>query len=118
MSISSPYRTTKPGVEVQILGQRLMLKPGDDPRHIERLVGYVKRKIDELSASGPISSVKLAVLVALNIADDYFRALDETRELKRQVAQQSRVLLHDLERHSRKRYYPADVDGGDGKDIG
>lgn len=115
MSTSSPHRTTKPGIEVQILGQRLVLKAGDDPRHVERLVGYVKRKIDELSAAGPISSAKLAVLVALNIADDYFRALDEMRELKRQVAQKSRALLHDLDRHSWERLRESDDDGTDGR---
>ena len=40
----------KQRVEVQILGQRMMLKCDDDPRHVERLVSYVKRKVDEVSA--------------------------------------------------------------------
>jgi len=44
-------------VEVQILGQRMMIKANDqDPRHVERLASYVKRKVDEVSAHGPISS--------------------------------------------------------------
>ena len=84
-------------VEVQILGQRLVLKAEDDPRHLERLTSYVKRKIDEVAANGPVSSSKLAVLAALNIADDYFRALEEAREFKRQVASRSRNLLDELD---------------------
>jgi cell division protein ZapA len=84
-------------VEVQILGQRMILKAEDDPKHVERLASYVKRKIDEIAAGGPVSSSKLAVLAAINIADDYFRALEETRELKRQVAGKSRALLAELE---------------------
>src|SRR5687768_719826 len=88
----------KRSVEVEILGQRMVLKAEDDPRHVERLASYVKRKVDELSAHGPVSSAKLAVLAALNIADDYFRALDEAREFKRQVAQRSRAMLSELEK--------------------
>ena len=83
---------------MQILGQRMVLKAEGDPQHLERLVSYVKRKVDEVSARGPVSTSKLALLAALNIADDYFRLLEETRELKRQVVQKSRAMLADLER--------------------
>jgi cell division protein ZapA len=93
---------TKPNekrtVEVQILGQRMVLKAGEDVRHVERLASYVKRKVDEASAHGPISSAKLALLAALNIADDYFRAMDEARAFKRQVASKSRAMLAEIDR--------------------
>lgn len=91
------HKPKKQRVEVQILGQRMVLKADEDPRHVERLANYVKRKIDEASAGGPVSSSKLAVLAALNIADDYFRALDDAREFKRAVASRSREILRDLE---------------------
>jgi cell division protein ZapA (FtsZ GTPase activity inhibitor) len=113
MTTGSPDRKSKHSVEVQLLGQRMVLKAEEDPRQVERLVSYVKRKIDELSASGPISSSKLAVLAALNIADDYFRAIDETRELKRQVAMKSRALLGELERRAGERVLPARADDED-----
>jgi cell division protein ZapA len=87
----------KSSLEVQILGQRMVLRTDDDPRHVERLASYVKRKVDEVAAKGPVTSSKIAVLAALNIADDYFRALDEARELKRQVALKSRALLRELD---------------------
>ena len=85
-------------IEVQILGQRMVLKANEDPRHVERLASYVKRKVDEATAHGPISGAKLALLAALNIADDYFRAMDEAREFKRQVVVRSRTMLAELER--------------------
>ena len=84
-------------VEVQILGQRMMLKADQDPRHVERLASYVKRKVDEVSAHGPVSSSKLAILAALNIADDYFRVLEESREFRHQVASKSRAILSDID---------------------
>ena len=95
--MSSTPQPKKQTVEVSILGQRMLLKANDDPRHLERLASFVNRKIDEVAAHGPISTQKLAVLAALNIADDYFRSLDESREFKRQVASKSRTLLAELE---------------------
>ena len=90
-------KTPRRSVEVHILGQRMSLKADDDPRHVERIAAYVKRKVDELSGGGPLSATKLAVLAAINIADDYFRALDEGRAFKREVAARSRALLEELE---------------------
>lgn len=98
MATAPNKKSAKQSVEVQLLGQRMVLKADDDPRHVERLASYVGRKVDEVSAGGPISSSKLALLAALNIADDYFRALEEARELKRQVAAKSRALLYELDR--------------------
>jgi cell division protein ZapA len=98
MATMPKKQTEKRNVEVQILGQRMVLKADEDPRHVERLASYVKRKVDEAAARGPISSSKLALLAALNIADDYFRALEEAREFKRTVAAKSRAMLGELDR--------------------
>ena len=84
-------------IEVTILGQRMLLKADEAPRHIERLASYVNRKVDEISAGGAVASTKLALLASLNIANDYFRTLDELREFKRQVEVKSRSLLSELD---------------------
>ncbi len=83
-------------VEVTICGQRMALRTDDDPRRLERLAHYVQRKVDEVSCQGPVAQSKLMVLTALNIADDYFRSLDENREFKQEVANRSRTMLCDL----------------------
>ena len=88
---------TQQRVEVQILGQRMNLKAEADPRYLERLANYVKRKVEEVSQNGPVSSSKIAILAALNIADDYFKAMEENREFKRKVAEKSRAMLSDLD---------------------
>lgn len=84
-------------VEVVILGQRMTLKVDDDREHVERLAAYVRRKAEELTSKTPLPPGKAAALLALNIADDYFRALDEAREVKSEVAAKSRALLAELE---------------------
>lgn len=92
-----PLTQASARVDVQILGQRMTLKSHDDPRRVERLAAYVQRKVDEVSAHGAATGTKLAVLAALNIADDYFRALDEAREFKRLVNEKSRAMLAELD---------------------
>ena len=84
-------------LEVEILGQRLALRTDAEPQHVAGLAAYVQRKIDEVAARNPVAASRLAVLAALNIADDYYRALEELRTLKRQVAHKSRLLLAELD---------------------
>ena len=93
----SPKRVKKRRVEVEILGQRMLLKADQDPGKVERLAAYVKRKVDEVSAHGPVSSSKIAVLAALNIAEDYFEALEDARVFREQVAEKSRRILKSIE---------------------
>ena len=87
----------KASVDVTILGQHMALRADDDPERILRLVAYIIRKVDELSSKGPVSSQTLAVLAALNIADDYFRVLDEAKDFKHQVATKSRAMLLEID---------------------
>lgn len=95
MSVSDPkIRQT---IEVTILGQRMLLKADEDPKHVERLASYVNRKVDEVSGGGSVATTKLAILAALNIANDYFRELDQSNEFKQWVAEKSRSLLAELD---------------------
>ena len=98
---AQPKSGGKRSVEVQLLGQRMVLRSDASPEQLQRLATFVKRKSDEISATGPISTTKLALLVALNIAEDYFRALEDGSAFKRQVASKSRSLLAELEQETR-----------------
>ena len=62
-------------VTVEIAGQRYPIRSGLDARYIAELAAYVDKKMRAASDSAPASDMLgLAVLVALNIADEYFRA--------------------------------------------
>ena len=84
-------------VEVNILGQKLVLRADEDPKHLERLAQFINRKADEVSAGTSVSTPKLTVLTAINIANEYFRALEEMRELKKEVSQRSKILLEEID---------------------
>ncbi|MBI4886341.1 MAG: cell division protein ZapA [Acidobacteria bacterium] len=62
-------------VTVEIAGQRYPIKSGLDPAYVAELAAYVDQKMRAASDTAPITDMLgLAVLVALNLADEYFRA--------------------------------------------
>jgi len=62
-------------VTVEIAGQRYPIRSGLDERYITELAAFVDQKMRAAMNAAPESDLLgLAILVALNIADDYFRA--------------------------------------------
>ena len=60
-----------------IQGQRYPIRSTLDPAYIAELAAYVDEKMRTASDAAPTTDMLgLAVLVALNIADEYFRARD------------------------------------------
>ena len=67
-------------VSVEICGQRYPIRSTLDAEYVSRLAGYVDEKIraaGEATSSG--DGQRLAVLAALNIADELFRCRESTR---------------------------------------
>jgi cell division protein ZapA len=61
-------------VQVEIFGQTYSVKGGADPGYVEQLAAHVDGQMREVSRSGgSVDSVRIAVLAALNIADECFR---------------------------------------------
>jgi len=64
-------------VPVEIHGQRYPIRSGLDPEYVARLAAYVDEKIRAAADSTPTGdSLRLAIIAALNIADELFRARD------------------------------------------
>jgi len=64
-------------VRVRICGEEHTLKSNEGEAYLQRLAHYVERKIEDLVAVNVTASINERVrthLVALNIADDYFKA--------------------------------------------
>jgi cell division protein ZapA len=61
-------------VHVEIQGQRYPIRTTLDPKYVQDLAAYVDRKMGLASDASPSSdTLGLAVLTALNIADEFFR---------------------------------------------
>ena len=62
-------------VTVEIAGQRYPIRSSLDERYVAELAAYVDGKMRAAAEAAPASDLLgLALLVALNIADEYFRA--------------------------------------------
>lgn len=68
-------------VTVEIAGQRYPIRSALDERYVTELAAYVDRKMRIASDAAPSSDMLgLAVLVALNLADECFRARTQQSE--------------------------------------
>ena len=66
-------------VTVEIAGQRYPIRSGLEPAYVIELAAYVDQKMRVATESAPASDMMgLAVLVALNLADEYFRARQQS----------------------------------------
>ena len=62
-------------VTVDIAGQRYPIRSGLEPAYIVELAAYVDKKMRAVAEATPSTdTLGLAILVALNLADEYFRA--------------------------------------------
>jgi cell division protein ZapA (FtsZ GTPase activity inhibitor) len=62
-------------VTVEIAGQRYPIRSSLDERYVAELAAYVDQKMRAASVAAPTSDMLgLAILVALNIAAEYFRS--------------------------------------------
>ncbi|MGD2294705.1 MAG: cell division protein ZapA [Candidatus Aminicenantes bacterium] len=73
-------------IEIEIYGHKhkVRVKGEEDEKYIGRLTSYVDQRMREVAVkSKSAETLKIAVLAALNIADDYFicrRKLDQLNE--------------------------------------
>jgi cell division protein ZapA len=69
-------------VTVEIMGRRYQIRSALDLDYISDLASYVDEKIQAVAArSTGGDTVRVAVLAALNIADEYFRIRDADENL-------------------------------------
>ena len=90
-------------VHIEIFGATYTVKAGADPGYVEELAAHVDAQMREVSkTAGAVDSVRVAVLAALNIADECFRlragsdgALGEAQRRARALARELDAVLSD-----------------------
>jgi cell division protein ZapA len=85
-------------VHVQIFGQTYAVRAGTDPTYVEKLAAYVDSQMTEVSrGGGAVDSLRVAVLAALNIADECFRLREEASHAGDGVAARAKALARELD---------------------
>jgi cell division protein ZapA len=86
-------------ISVEIHGQRYPIRSGLDQEYVARLATYVDEKMRAAADSTPTGdSLRLAVLTALNVADELFRCRDVTRARNGELAERAGELERLLDR--------------------
>lgn len=89
-------------VAVTIAGQRYSLKSDADETYVNSLAGFVDERIREIQRAGKqVATHQVAILVALQIADELFREKKGRAELRRRVREQSRRMLDVIARETK-----------------
>jgi len=77
-------------ISVEIHGQRYPIRSTLDQDYVTRLASYVDEKMRAAADSTPTSdSLRLAVLAALNLADELFRCRDASRARNGELAERA-----------------------------
>lgn len=86
-------------IPVEIHGQRYAIRSTLDPEYVARLAAFVDEKIRAVGDSTPTGdSLRLAVLAALNIADELFRCRDVTLTREDALVERAGALERILDR--------------------
>jgi cell division protein ZapA len=84
-------------VHVEIFGQTYAVRVGADPGYVEQLAAYVDGQMKEVARStSTVDSLRVAVLAALNVADELFRARQASSSVDDELEDRARLLADEL----------------------
>jgi cell division protein ZapA len=85
-------------VEIKIFGQTYTVKTDAEEDYIQEVAKYVNEKIEEvLKKTKSVSTLNVAILTALNIADDLLREKEKRTTLLREVEAKSKDLVEKID---------------------
>lgn len=84
-------------LNVEILGQKITISSDAEESYMLRVAGYVDGKMQELlQSTKPIARANIAMLAALNIADEYHKLKDAHEAMLSKLDQLSNKLTTTL----------------------
>ena len=85
-------------VHVEIFGQSYALNAGADPGYVQQLAAHVDAQMRQVGNSATaVDSLKVAVLAALNIADECFRLRAGTDGVAGEAERRALALARELD---------------------
>jgi cell division protein ZapA len=85
-------------VEIKVFGQTYTVKTDAEEDYIQEVAKYVNEKMEEiLKKTKSVSTLNVAILTALNIADDLLREKEKRTALLREVGAKSKDLVEKID---------------------
>ena len=76
--------------KVVIYNQTYSLRSDHDPEYIHQLAAHVDRRMNEIArATMTVDSLRVAILAALQIADELYQTRREMKETEEEIAERS-----------------------------
>ena len=95
---NSPSQSYK----VVIYNQTYSLRSEHDPEYIHELAEYVDKRMNEIArATMTVDSLRVAILAALQIADELYQARKDMRETEDEIADRSAKYIELLDQFLR-----------------
>lgn len=80
---------------IKILGQEISVLSDSGDEHVNKVVEFINNKAEEIGKeSGNMTTLNISLLVALNIADEYFKIKASGEELCHQLERRSEQLIN------------------------
>jgi cell division protein ZapA len=84
-------------ITITILGKEYSIKSDVEKESLNKIAGHLNRKVDEIIKTAKTATVhNVLILVAMNIADEYFREKNLNQELITYVEGKSEQLLQNI----------------------
>lgn len=85
-------------VEVNILGHDYTVKTDAETEYIQEIASYVDKKMSEIVRNTKtVSTLNVAVLAALHIADEFFKEVQKREELIEAVEHRSEEIVKTID---------------------
>ena len=85
-------------IEIKIMGQMYTVKTDGNEEHLQEVARYVNEKMEEiLRNTKSVSTLNVAILAALNIADDLLKEKERRKSLFREVETKSKDLVEKID---------------------
>ena len=85
-------------IEIRVFGQTYTVKTDAEENYIQEVAKYVNEKMEEvLKKTKSVSTLNVAILTALNVADDLLREKEKRTALLREVETKSRDLAEKID---------------------
>lgn len=83
----------KQALNIEILGRSYQVRAEADPEYAQELARYVEGQMRGIAEKATADSLKVAILAALNIANDLFQARKAQEEHERRISERADALL-------------------------
>ncbi len=85
-------------VEIKVFGQTYTVKTDAEENYIQEVAKYVNEKMDEvLKKTKSVSTLNVAILTALNIADDLLKEKGKRIALLQEIESRSKNLVEKID---------------------